>query len=274
MEPTMPTPKKELKDDTGEKSVSQITPPPTSTTLTIDACGLQCPGPILKLKEALDTLQLGQVVTVQTKDPGFERDVEGFCQSTGNTLLDVKVNGKTYEARIQKGATYMDTSPRHQRGDDSKDKTMVVFSGDFDKAMAAFIIANGAAAMGSKVMMFFTFWGLNILRKPIAPPTQKNLVEKMFGWMMPQGAEKAGLSKMNMLGMGKMMIQGIMRKKNVASITELIQSAQKNDVKLIACSMSMDLMGIKPEELIEGVDQGGVAMYLAAAEKSTTNLFI
>jgi peroxiredoxin family protein len=122
--------------------------------------------------------------------------------------------------------------------------------------------------------MFFTFWGLNILRKPIAPPTQKNFIEKMFGWMMPQGAEKAGLSKMNMAGLGKMMIQGIMKKKNVASITDLIASAQKHDVKIVACAMSMDLMGIKPEELIEGVEQGGVAMYLAAAEKSNTNLFI
>jgi peroxiredoxin family protein len=157
---------------------------------------------------------------------------------------------------------------------DTTKKTIILFSGDFDRVMAAFIIANGAAAMGSKVTMFFTFWGLNLLRKPIAPPVQKNLVEKMFGQMMPRGAEKAGLSKMNMLGMGKMMIKGIMQKKNVASITDLIASAQKTDVRLIACSMSMDLMGIKPEELIDGVDQGGVAMYLAAAEKSNTNLFI
>ncbi len=270
-EPAKPAPIKELKDDAGEIDTPEKTPVPTETTLTVDACGLQCPGPILKLKEALDTLKLGQVVAVKTTDPGFTRDVVGFCQSTGNTLLNVKAAGKTYEARIQKGTA---AAALPTLSAPSKEKTIVVFSGDFDKAMAAFIIANGAAAMGSKVTMFFTFWGLNILRKPIAPPTQKNVIEKMFGWMMPQGAEKTGLSKMNMLGMGKMMIQGIMKKKNVASITDLIASAQKNDVKLIACAMSMDLMGIKQEELIEGVEQGGVAMYLAAAEKSNTNLFI
>jgi peroxiredoxin family protein len=210
------------------------------------------------------------VVLVKTADAGFTRDVEGFCQSTGNTLVEVKTAGKIYEARIQKGTA----APVLPTASLSKDKTLIVFSGDFDKAMAAFIIANGAAAMGSKVTMFFTFWGLNILRKPVAPLVEKNFVEKMFGWMMPRGAEKAGLSKMNMAGMGKMMIQGIMRKKNVASITDLIQSARKNGVKMAACSMSMDLMGIKQEELIDGVEPGGVAMYLAAAEKSGTNLFI
>jgi peroxiredoxin family protein/rhodanese-related sulfurtransferase/TusA-related sulfurtransferase len=269
-EPAKPSPTKELTDDTGEKNISEKTLFPIVTALTVDACGLQCPGPILKLKDALDGIQPGQVVLLKTADSGFTRDVEGFCQSTGNILLDVKAEGKLYQARIQKGtAAALPTLSAP-----SKEKTIVVFSGDFDKAMAAFIIANGAAAMGSKVTMFFTFWGLNILRKPVAPPTQKNLIEKMFGWMMPQGAEKAGLSKMNMAGLGKMMIQGIMRKKNVASITELIESAKKNGVKLIACAMSMDLMGIKQEELIEGVEQGGVAMYLAAAEKSYTNLFI
>jgi NADPH-dependent 2,4-dienoyl-CoA reductase/sulfur reductase-like enzyme/peroxiredoxin family protein/rhodanese-related sulfurtransferase/TusA-related sulfurtransferase len=269
-EPAKPAPKKELKDDAGENDTPEKTPLPTQTTLTIDACGLQCPGPIMKLKEALDALQLGQVVLVKTADAGFTRDVEGFCQSTGNTLVEVKTAGKIYEARIQKGTA----APVLPTASLSKDKTLIVFSGDFDKAMAAFIIANGAAAMGSKVTMFFTFWGLNILRKPVAPLVEKNFVEKMFGWMMPRGAEKAGLSKMNMAGMGKMMIQGIMRKKNVASITDLIQSARKNGVKMAACSMSMDLMGIKQEELIDGVEPGGVAMYLAAAEKSGTNLFI
>jgi NADPH-dependent 2,4-dienoyl-CoA reductase/sulfur reductase-like enzyme/peroxiredoxin family protein/TusA-related sulfurtransferase/rhodanese-related sulfurtransferase len=271
-EPTTSAPQKELKDDTGEKDTPEKTPPQTQTSLTIDACGLQCPGPILKLKEALDSLSLGQIVSVKTTDPGFTRDVEGFCQSTGNTLLDVKATAGTYEARIQKGTAATISLMTHAVP--TKEKTLVVFSGDFDKAMAAFIIANGAVAMGSRVTMFFTFWGLNLLRKPIAPPTQKNLVEKMFGWMMPCGAEKAGLSKMNMAGIGKAMIQMIMRQKKVASITDLIASAQKAGVRLVACAMSMDLMGIKPEELIPGVEQGGVATYLAAAEKSNTNLFI
>jgi peroxiredoxin family protein len=156
----------------------------------------------------------------------------------------------------------------------SKQKTMVVFSGDFDKAMAAFIIANGAAAMGSRVTMFFTFWGLNVLRRPESVATKKNLVERMFGRMMPRGAERLGLSKMNMGGAGLAMIKGIMRKKNVSSLPELIAQAQAAGVRLVACSMSMDLMGIRREELLDGIEEGGVAMYLQNAEQGNVNLFI
>ena len=151
---------------------------------------------------------------------------------------------------------------------------MVVFSGDFDKAMAAFIIANGAAAMGSQVTLFFTFWGLNLLRRPESIPVRKTFIEKMFGFMMPRGAEKTSLSKMNMMGMGTQMIKGIMKKKNVDSLSELIIKAKANNVRLVACSMSMDLMSIKPEELIDGVETGGVAMYLNQAESAGVNLFI
>ncbi len=140
--------------------------------------------------------------------------------------------------------------------------------------MAAFIIANGAAAMGSEVTMFFTFWGLNLLRRPESVPVQKNLIETMFGFMMPRGAAKTKLSKMNMAGIGTMMMQDIMKKKNVASLAELIESAKKNNVRLVACTMSMDLMGIKKEELIDGVEEGGVAAYLNKAEAAGVNLFI
>ena len=151
---------------------------------------------------------------------------------------------------------------------------MVVFSGDLDKALAAFIIANGGAAMGREVTMFFTFWGLNILRRSMAVSVEKNLVEKMFGWMMPRGTQHLTLSKMNMGGMGGWMIKNIMKKKNVSSLDELIRQAKEQGVRLVACNMSMDLMGIKKEELIDGVEIGGVAAYLAAAEESNVNLFI
>jgi len=153
-------------------------------------------------------------------------------------------------------------------------KTIVVFSDDFDRAMAAFIIANGAAAMGSEVTLFFTFWGLNVLRRPEAVPVKKTLIERMFGWMMPRGPHKLTLSKMHMAGMGTRMIKGIMNRKNVASLPELIASAHQAGVRLVACTMSMDLMGIKKEELIDGVEQGGVAMYLDHAEAGSVNLFI
>jgi peroxiredoxin family protein len=151
---------------------------------------------------------------------------------------------------------------------------MVVFSGDLDKALASFIIANGAAAMGRKVTMFFTFWGLNILRKREKSAVKKTLIEKMFGAMMPRGSGKLKLSKMNMLGMGSAMMRGIMKKKNVASLDSLIEQAIKNGVKLVACTMSMDVMGIHREELIDGIEYAGVASFLGAAETSDATLFI
>ena len=156
----------------------------------------------------------------------------------------------------------------------STDKTLVVFSDAFDKAMAAFIIANGASAMGGKVTMFFTFWGLNLLRRSQAVSVRKTFIERMFGWMMPRGAGKTTLSKMNMAGLGTAMIKGIMRKKNVLSLPELIAAAKNSGVRLVACTMTMDLMGIKREELIDGVEEGGVAMYLDRAGSANVNLFI
>ena len=151
---------------------------------------------------------------------------------------------------------------------------MVVFSGDLDKALASFIIANGAAAMGRPVTMFFTFWGLNILRKREKQPVKKSFIEKMFGAMMPRGTEKLKLSKMNMGGMGTKMMRSVMKEKNVDSLETLMRQAIDSGVKLVACTMSMDVMGIREEELIDGVELAGVASYLGDAEKSNVNLFI
>lgn len=153
-------------------------------------------------------------------------------------------------------------------------KTILLFSGDLDKALAAFIIANGAAAMGDEVTMFFTFWGLNALRKPKPPSVTKKLIEKMFGIMMPRGAEKLTLSKMHMGGMGTAMMKMVMKQKNVDSLPALIKSAQENGVQLLACSMSMDVMGLKQEELIDGVEIGGVATFIGEADESNATLFI
>ncbi len=153
-------------------------------------------------------------------------------------------------------------------------KTVIVFSGDLDKAMASFIIANGAAAMGNEVSMFFTFWGLNILRKPEKIRTRKSFMEAMFGWMMPRGAGKLGLSKMNFGGLGAIMMKSIMKQKKVNTIQELIESAQALGVKMIACTMSMDVMGFKEEELIDGLEFAGVATYLGEADEANVNLFI
>lgn len=153
-------------------------------------------------------------------------------------------------------------------------KTIIMFSGDLDKAMAGLIIANGAAAMGDDVTIFFTFWGLNILRKAQKIAVRKSFMEKMFGWMMPRGADKLGLSKMNFGGMGAAMMKSIMRKKNVNTLPLLIRNAQDMGVKFIVCTMSMDVMGIKEEELIDGVEYAGVATYLGEADQSNVNLFI
>lgn len=153
-------------------------------------------------------------------------------------------------------------------------KTIIVFSGDLDRAMAAFIIATGAAAMGDDVTMFFTFWGLNILRKAKKVQVKKDFLERIFGIMMPRGPEKLGLSKMNFGGLGAKMMRYIMKKKNVNTLTELMENARAMGVKIIACTMSMDVMGIRKEELIDGIDFAGVATYLGEADEANMNLFI
>jgi len=157
----------------------------------------------------------------------------------------------------------------------SHDKTMIVFSGDMDKIIASFIIANGALAMGRKMTMFFTFWGLNALKKSKEPKgLKKNIIEKAFGFMLPRGSKKLSLSKMNMAGMGPVMIRDIMKKHNISSVEELIKSAIDSGAKIVACQMTMDLMGIKKEELIDGVEIGGVASMLESSDGSDATLFI
>jgi peroxiredoxin family protein len=154
--------------------------------------------------------------------------------------------------------------------------TMVVFSGDLDKVLAAFILANGAAAMDLPVSMFFTFWGLNVLRRegPVELSQPKTFMEKMFGRMMPRGPHKLTLSKMNMGGLGTVLMKKEMARKNVYDLPELIKSAQDQGVRFIACTMSMDVMGIKKEELIPGVSFGGVGTCIDSADRSRMTMFI
>ena len=154
------------------------------------------------------------------------------------------------------------------------DKTIIVFSGDLDKVLAAFNIAVGAAAMGFGVNMYFTFWGLNVLRGKDGKGKGKTVKDRMFAMMMPKGPMKLNLSRMHMMGMGTWLIKKVMKQQKVAMLPELIRNAQEMGVKFIACQMSMDMMGIKIEELIDGVEIAGVAGYLEAAEKSNLNLFI
>lgn len=155
-----------------------------------------------------------------------------------------------------------------------KRTTIVLFSGDYDKAMAAYIIANGAAAYDHEVTIFHTFWGLNALRKEEMVPVKKGFLEKMFGKMMPRGADKMGLSKMNLAGMGPKMIKNVMKKHNTLTLPQLIEMAQEQDVKLVACTMTMDLLGLQEKELLDNIEYAGVAAYLADAEDGNVNLFI
>ena len=244
----------------------------------VDACGLQCPGPILKLYTKVKEMENGDQVTVKATDLGFARDVEAWAKSTGNRLVSLETKTGQITAVVQKGTAAVAAAPasetqlqKHTKGEDL---TMVVFSGELDKAIAAFIIANGFASMGQQATLFFTFWGLNILKKPKAPALKKNFMEKMFGWMLPRGADRLKLSQMHMGGAGTAMIKAIMGKNNVDSLPQMIKTAQENGVKLLACQMSMDLMGIRPEELVDGVEQVGVATMAAAASNSNTHFFI
>lgn len=265
---------REITSDTGLDTPHGEDDSPT-VAIEIDACGMQCPGPILSVKKALDSIEPGQCVCVRATDSGFAADIPAWCKSTGHTLEDLSSENGVYAARICKATDATEAVAACEiNADTRRHKTMVVFSGDFDKAIAAFIIANGAVAMGSKVTLFFTFWGLNILRKSSHVSVKKTFLERMFGWMMPRGAKKLRLSKMHMGGMGTQMIKYIMRKKNVSSLEELIASAQSAGVRLVACTMSMDLMGIKKEELIEGVEEGGVALFLSKAEEGNMTLFV
>lgn len=243
----------------------------------LDACGLQCPGPILKLYNQVKEMENGDVVNVKATDMGFASDVGAWARTTGNTLLALNIKDGLVTASVRKGLTAQpakDEKAPAVSNSQAKDLTMVVFSGDLDKALAAMIIANGFASMGQKATLFFTFWGLNILRKDNPPAVKKNLIEKMFGWMMPRGARKLTLSQMHMMGMGTGMIKGIMKQKHVDSLPELIKQAQANGVRLLACQMSMDLMGIKLEELLDGVEVAGVATMAASATESNTHYFI
>lgn len=254
-------------DEPKIKTMHPACPIENPETIKINACGLQCPGPIVKLSASLETAKDGDIIEIQTTDPAFATDLDGYCRRTGNELIELSCNKGISSAKIKKGQNSISNGNKNN-------KNMIVFSGDLDKAIASFIIANGAAAMGRKVTMFFTFWGLNIIRRPEKVKIKKNFISKMFAMMMPRGSKKLSLSKMNMGGMGAKMIRTIMKDKNIDSLEDLIKLAQDNGVELIACSMSMDVMGIKQEELIDGVTLSGVATMLANGEESDMSLFI
>lgn len=254
----------ELKDNNRSVGVKDDVQP-----ILIDAKDLKCPGPIVKVADYLRDKPVGEKIVVEATEDAFASDISVWCDRTGNHLDELTKSNGVIRAAITR-AVKQDVASVKEKND----KTFVVFSGDLDKTIASFIIANGAAAMGRKVTMFFTFWGLNILRKPRKVKVAKNFIEKMFCRMMPRGTTKLGLSRMNMGGAGAKMIRGIMKKKGISSLEELIESAKNHGVRLVACQMSMDIMGIRQEELIDGVELGGVATFLGSGEESDMSLFI
>lgn len=247
-----------------------------NTNINIDACGLQCPGPILKVKENIDRMDKGQLLTIQASDFGFSTDIENWCKNTGNTLIENKIEGNKVLATIQKGNSECNSLPDFKKTEgvlqETKDgTTMVLFSGDLDKALASMIIASGAAAYGKEVTVFCTFWGLTLLKKN---KIKKSGMAKLFDMMLPSSANKMPISQMNMGGIGSNMIKSIMKNKNVNSLPEMIQEAHHLGVKFVACTMSMDLMGIEKEEMFDFVEYGGVATFIGDSENANMQLFI
>ncbi len=238
--------------------------------IKINACGLQCPGPLMALYQGITSAKIGDMIQIKVTDSGFIKDVKAWCETNGHQLVSIESDKNIHTATVRKGQkdSCLNLSPSQENA------TIVVFSGELDKALATMIIAQGAAAAGKKVTLFFTFWGLNILRRQEKVAVKKNFLEKMFGAMMPRGAKKLPLSSMNMLGMGSKMIKHIMKTHQVDDIETQIRKAQEVGVTFIACTMSMDLMGIKKEELIDGIEYAGVGSYIASNENAGTTLFI
>ena len=260
---------------TQELDLDIQSPKPVKKFLKVDACGLQCPGPILKMKKTIDDLQDGDRVEVVATDAGFTRDAQAWCNITGNRLITKASEAGKYTVVIEKAIKEQVVDIHgNQPLNVAKGKTLIVFSDDLDKALASFVLANGAAATGQKVSMFFTFWGLNTIKKANKPTVQKDIFGKMFSWMLPSDSKKLSLSKMNMLGMGSLMMRFIMKKRGIDSLELLRQQAIENGVEFIACQMSMDVMGVSREELLDNVNIGGVAAYMERAEESNVNLFI
>ncbi|WP_302566541.1 DsrE/DsrF/DrsH-like family protein [Alistipes indistinctus] len=240
-------------------------------TVRIDACGLQCPGPVMKIKQAIDAISEGERIEMVATDAGFSRDAQAWCNTTGNRLVYKSEDKGKYTVVIEKGSSDTCTVPAAGGG---RAKTLIMFSDDLDKALATFVLANGAATTGQKVSIFFTFWGLNVIKKTVKPKVKKDIFGRMFGMMLPSSSLKLRLSKMSMLGIGDRMMRHIMKNKGIDSLESLRQQAIDSGVEFIACQMSMDVMGVKREELLDDVTVGGVATYMERAEEANVNLFI
>ncbi len=260
-------------------SVQPPPPPPAGVPApepaTLDCTGMSCPVPLLQVKARCETLAPGQELAVSASDPGFARDIEAFARSNGFEMLGVERIKGQVKARLRRPADQIAVASPLPGEARRKGATLVVFSGEMDKVMASLVIANGAVAMGGKVTMFFTFWGINALRREQPVEVKgKSILDRMFGWMLPRGLGALPLSKMNFGGAGRRMMKHQMASKQLPNLPGLLAAAKMAGVRFVVCNMSMDAMGIRAEELIDGVEFGGVADYLGAAETTGANLFI
>ena len=239
--------------------------------MVVDACGLACPGPIVKLRQAVGELPEGAAVTVVATDTAFARDAEAWCRSTGHRFAGSTTEGGRCRVTVVNGGPAATPAPAAAK---REGKTFILFSDDLDKALATFVLANGAAATGTKTTIFFTFWGLNAIKKRHKPAVAKDLFGRLFSLMMPAHSGRLGLSKMNMMGLGARMMRHVMKRRGVDSLETLRERAMELGVEFIACQMSMDVMGVTRDELLDGVTVGGVATYMERAEAAGVNLFV
>ncbi len=255
----------------GEEDGSPRAPQSESIKL-VDACGLQCPGPILTMKKTMDGMTAGDFLRVLATDPGFNRDVQSWSKLTGNRLVSLETKDGKIEAVLEKGPgkTALPTAVAAPQNGAS----IIVFSNDMDRVLAAFVLANGAAATGRNVTMFFTFWGLTVLRTKKTGQVKKDFMGRMFGMMLPKGMDDLSLSQINFGGMGPKLMKKRMKQKQVDQLRSMYTQARMAGVRMVACQMSMDIMGIPQQELLDGIEIGGVATYMEAASESGVNLFI
>ncbi|MBY7664308.1 DsrE/DsrF/DrsH-like family protein [Staphylococcus agnetis] len=257
----------ESASSTSSESISQDAS--QSKRVIRDYSGLQCPGPIVEINKEMMQMPEGTQLEVTVTDLGFKQDIQSWVKQRGYTLVTLEEKEDHIHAIIEKTKD-KDMAVKHSENG----TTIVLFSGELDKALAALIIANGAKAAGRDVSIFFTFWGLNALKKVNQTPVKKTGIAKMFDKMLPSQPEFMPISKMNMFGLGNVMMRYVMKKKNIETLPALIDQAIEQGVKLIACTMSMDVMGISKEELREEVTYGGVGAYIGDTEQARHNLFI
>ena len=252
------------------KDIKSNTSSDINEPIHINAKGSQCPGPIMSLADGVKKAQNNQKIIVEATDPGFAKDAVSWAAVTGNTLESLDEKDGVITAVFIKTFN-LGEAPIPIKEDMA---TIVMFSDELDKGLAAFNIALGALAMGMKVQVFFTFWGLSLIRKKRDGVDDKSFKEKLLGHVLPADDMSLSISHKNMMGLGAKMMERVMKDKNVPPLDFMIHLAKYDGVKFIACQMSMEILGVKKEDLMDGVEPGGVATMLEYARKSSLNYFI